>query len=370
MNNKRIISVIVGTRPNFIKVTRFKKVAETYADLELEIVHTGQHYDDKMANVFFDQFGLRPDHFLHVGQGEPFAQIAETIEKLGNHFKSTKPNLVVVVGDVNSTLAAAIAANKCGVPVAHLESGLRSHDREMPEEHNRKVADILSDIHFITEDSGLENLRAEKISESGLTFVGNTMIDTLVAFSDQIQESTIVEDIKADLDDFALVTIHRPSNVDTKEGLLLVLDVLTELSKRVKIVFTAHPRTTKRMEEFGIADDFARIEGLTILPPLSYFDFQKLVADCRLVLTDSGGIQEETTFLRKPCLTLRPNTERPSTLTIGSNTLLPFETEKIMEAVGDVLSGNYKTGEIPHLWDGKATERVMKRLVDFLESGE
>ena len=370
MKNKRRICVIVGTRPNFIKVTRFKEVAATYDDLELEIVHTGQHYDEKMASVFFDQFGLRPDHFLHVGQGEPFVQIAETIEKLGKHFQSIEPDLVVVVGDVNSTLAAAIAANKCGVAVAHLESGLRSHDREMPEEHNRKVADILADIHFITEDSGLENLRAEKIPESGLTFVGNTMIDTLVAFSNQIQESTILKDIKADQDDFALVTIHRPSNVDSKDGLLLVLDVLRELSKRLKIVFTAHPRTTKRMEEFGIADNFAAIEGLTILPPLSYFDFQKLVADCHLVLTDSGGIQEETTFLRKPCLTLRPNTERPSTLTIGTNTLLPFETDKIMMAVDAVLSGNYKTGEIPHLWDGKATERVMERLVQFLESNQ
>jgi len=370
MKSNRKICVIVGTRPNFIKVTRFKKVAATYDDLELEIVHTGQHYDDKMATVFFDQFGLRPDHFLNVGQGEPFVQIAETIEKLGNHFKSSSPDLIVVVGDVNSTLAAAIAANKCSIPLAHLESGLRSHDREMPEEHNRKVADILADIHFITEDSGLQNLRAEKISESGLTFVGNTMIDTLVAFSNQIQKSTIVEDIKAEKDEFALVTIHRPSNVDSKEGLLLVLDVLRELSKRVKIVFTAHPRTTKRMEEFRIADDFAAIESLTILPPLSYFDFQKLVTDCRLVLTDSGGIQEETTFLRKPCLTLRPNTERPSTLTIGTNTLLPFETEKVMLAVDAVLSGNYKTGEIPHLWDGKATERVMERLVQFLDSGQ
>ncbi|MCZ4409294.1 UDP-N-acetylglucosamine 2-epimerase (non-hydrolyzing) [Cryomorphaceae bacterium 1068] len=370
MQNKRRICVIVGTRPNFIKVTRFKEVAATYDGLELEIVHTGQHYDEKMASIFFDQFGLRPDHFLHVGQGEPFAQIAETIDKLGTYFRSTKPDIVVVVGDVNSTLAAAIAANKCGVAVAHLESGLRSHDREMPEEHNRKVADILADIHFITEDSGLENLRSEKISEAGLTFVGNTMIDTLVAFSSQIQESTIVKDIKADQDDFALVTIHRPSNVDSREGLLLVLDVLRELSKRVKIVFTAHPRTTKRMEEFGIADDFAAIDGLTILPPLSYFDFQKLVADCRLVLTDSGGIQEETTFLRKPCLTLRPNTERPSTLTVGTNTLLPFETARIMTSVEAVLSGNYKNGEIPHLWDGKATERVMERLVQFLEIGQ
>lgn len=370
MKSKRRICVIVGTRPNFIKVTRFKEVAATYDDLELEIVHTGQHYDEKMASIFFDQFGLRPDHFLHVGQGEPFSQIAETIEKLGKHFKSTEPDLVVVVGDVNSTLAAAIAANKCGVAVAHLESGLRSHDREMPEEHNRKVADILADIHFITEDSGLENLRAEKIPESGLTFVGNTMIDTLVAFSDDIQKSTIIEDVKAEKNEFVLVTIHRPSNVDSVEGLILVLNVLNELSKKIKIVFTAHPRTKNRMKEFAIADNFSSIEGLTILPPLSYFDFQKLVSDCRFVLTDSGGIQEETTFLRKPCLTLRPNTERPSTLTIGTNTLLPFETQKIMAATDAILRGDYKKGEIPHLWDGKATERVMERLVQFLDSGQ
>ncbi|MEM9052263.1 MAG: UDP-N-acetylglucosamine 2-epimerase (non-hydrolyzing) [Bacteroidota bacterium] len=370
MSRNRKISIVVGTRPNFIKVTRFKKVAQSYPDVEIEIIHTGQHYDEKMANIFFDQFGLRPDIFLNVSPGEPFTQIAETIEKLGALFRHSPPAIVVVVGDVNSTLAASVAANKCIIPVAHLESGLRSRDRSMPEEHNRIVADVIADLHFITEDSGLENLREEKISDRGLSFVGNTMIDTLVAFSKQIQQSAILKNIGLVGQDFVLVTIHRPSNVDNREGLHLVSKILSNLSDKLAIVFTAHPRTSKRIEEFGLSDSFESIENLHILPPLSYFDFQKLVADSKLVLTDSGGIQEETTFLQKPCLTLRPNTERPCTITLGSNTLLPFNADDIMSSVDSIIEGTYKKGEIPHLWDGKATERVLDRLVQFLDSGQ
>jgi len=368
--DKRKIAVVVGTRPNFIKVTRFKEVVAEYSDLELEIIHTGQHYDDKMANIFFDQFGLRPDVFLNVKSSTPPIQIGETIQKLSEHFEASRPNIVIVVGDVNSTLAAAIAANKCHIPVAHLESGLRSRDREMPEEHNRLVADVLADIHFITEDSGLENLRAEQKSEKGLSFVGNTMIDTLVKFSDEIESSTILEDMNLRVEEFTLVTIHRPSNVDNLDGLMMVAEILENLADKCPIVFTAHPRTQKRISEFGLDERFKSIRGLHILPPLGYFDFQKLVASCKLVLTDSGGIQEETTFLRKPCLTLRPNTERPSTIDLGTNTLLPFEVSKIDEAVDSILANEYKKGEIPHLWDGKATERVVKRLVQFLDSGQ
>jgi len=368
--NKRKVAIVVGTRPNFIKVTRFKKVALMHPDMQLEIIHTGQHYDDKMSHIFFDQFALRPDVFLNVNPTNPHAQIAETIHKLGDHFHTSKPNIVVVVGDVNSTLAAAVAANKCKIPVAHLESGLRSRDRDMPEEHNRIVADVIADIHFVTEDSGLENLRTEQISETGLAFVGNTMIDTLVAFSDQIKLSNIVQERELMGKKFALVTIHRPSNVDNYNGLVLVASILKELSKRMAIVFTAHPRTEARIEEFGLMDSFKEISSLQFLPPLGYFDFQKLVAECTLVLTDSGGIQEETTFLQKPCLTLRPNTERPCTISVGSNTLLPFDVNKIMSAVDSILHGTYKKGEIPRLWDGKATERVMDRLIQFLDNSE
>jgi UDP-N-acetylglucosamine 2-epimerase (non-hydrolysing) len=370
MNRTRKISVIVGTRPNFIKVTRFKEVVAEYADLKLEIVHTGQHYDDKMANIFFDQFGLRPDVFLNVKATKPPIQIGEAIQKLSAHFEDTRPDIVIVVGDVNSTLAAAIAANKCEIPVAHLESGLRSRDREMPEEHNRLVADALADIHFITEDSGLENLRAEQKPEQGLSFVGNTMIDTLVKFSREINSSTILKELRVERSEFALVTIHRPSNVDNKAGLEMVAEILENLADKCPIVFTAHPRTQKRISQFGLEERFHSIRELHILPPLGYFDFQKLVASCKLVLTDSGGIQEETTFLRKPCLTLRPNTERPSTIDLGTNTLLPFETSQIMRSVDSILTDQYKKGEIPHLWDGKATERVVERLVQYLDSGQ
>ncbi|MFN2429465.1 MAG: non-hydrolyzing UDP-N-acetylglucosamine 2-epimerase [Cryomorphaceae bacterium] len=366
---QRRIWIVIGTRPNFIKVTQFKKRAEKFDSLSIDIVHTGQHYDEKMARVFFDQFGLSPDVFLNVKPDHPGRQIAETILRLTDLFEAKKPDFVLVVGDVNSTLAAAIAANKCNIPIGHLESGLRSFDREMPEEHNRLVADALSDIHFVTEDSGLKNLRNEGKPERGIAFVGNTMIDTLVAFQNEIDRSDILERIKLPPGKFALVTIHRPSNVDSKAGMEMLLNVLRLLDESVTAVFPIHPRTEKNIAKFGLKDEFERLNRLVLLEPLSYFDFQKLVKESAFVLTDSGGIQEETTFLKKPCLTLRPNTERPSTTAKGTNVLLPFDVSEIEPFVADILNGNFKSGEIPAYWDGQATERVLKRIEDFFNGG-
>lgn len=369
MGKKNKIWIVVGTRPNFIKVTRFKKVAALRENIELNIVHTGQHYDDKMAQVFFDQFELRPDLFLNTKPGHPGKQIAEITASLTDLFLEKEPDLVIVVGDVNSTLAAAIAANKCEIPVAHLESGLRSFDMDMPEEHNRLVADSLADLHFVTEDSGLKNLKAEQKDQGGVAFVGNTMIDTLVGFSDKIEASGILKELDVSDEYFALVTIHRPSNVDSEEGLKMLIQILQEVGARIPIVFPIHPRTRKQISELGFDSELEKIDKLVLTGPLGYFDFQKLVKSCKFVLTDSGGIQEETTFLQKPCLTLRPNTERPSTTEIGSNVLLPFSIEKIMPIVAQVMDGTYKKGEVPALWDGFATERILDRIELFFNQG-
>jgi UDP-N-acetylglucosamine 2-epimerase (non-hydrolysing) len=360
----------VGTRPNFIKVTQFKRVAENYPDIDVQVVHTGQHYDDKMAQVFFDQFDLRPDLFLNVGADHPAKQISAIITKLSDLFVNDAPDLVIVVGDVNSTLAATIAANKCQIPVAHLESGLRSFDMEMPEEHNRLVADDLANLHFVTEDSGLENLNKEGKNSAGIAFVGNTMIDTLVAFSEQIAQAKVLETLNVEEGNFALVTIHRPSNVDNEEGLKMLIRILQNASAKIPIVFPMHPRTFNKLASFDLDEELDAIENLVVTGPLGYFDFQNLVSNCKFVLTDSGGIQEETTFLKKPCLTLRPNTERPSTVIIGSNVLLPFNLEEISPIIDQVLDGTFKKGAVPPLWDGRATYRIMERIEQFFNTGQ
>lgn len=360
------ILVVVGTRPNFIKVTRFREVAATHPDVELKIVHTGQHYDEKMSDVFFRQFNLVPDYFLNITQGSPSVQIAEIISGVAKLIEAWKPALVVVVGDVNSTMAAAIAANKAGVKLAHVESGLRSFDRTMPEEYNRIVTDDLTDIFLVTEPSGRQNLLNEGKDASRIFRVGNTMIDSMVACRGQIAASGICNALGVEQKKYILTTIHRPSNVDTKEGLALVVELMGRLAAVQKVVFPVHPRTRKTLEQNAMFRSLEESGGVVLTEPLGYFDFQKLVRDCACVVTDSGGIQEETTFLQVPCLTLRPNTERPVTIDVGSNTLLPFNTTEIMHNVDAVLAGNYKKGNIPELWDGFATERIFKVITGSL----
>lgn len=360
MRFRRILTV-VGTRPNFIKVTQFKRVASSYPGLEFRIVHTGQHFDDKMADVFFRQFNLVPDYFLEIPAASPNTQMAEIMLRLEKVFTEFKPDLVLVVGDVNSTMAASITANKMGIKLGHIESGLRSNDRTMPEEFNRIVTDQLADILFVTEQSGLDNLSEEK-NTAEIHFVGNTMIDTMVAFSNQIDASGILSELKLEGNEYVLMTIHRPSNVDTKAGLELLLQLLERLTKKYKVVFPVHPRTVKCMEQFGLSALFRSNMNLVMTEPLDYFAFQKLIRHSKFILTDSGGIQEETTFLRVPCLTLRPNTERPITVTIGSNILLPFEIDGIMECVCRIENGTFKKGEVPPQWDGHATERIFNIL--------
>jgi UDP-N-acetylglucosamine 2-epimerase (non-hydrolysing) len=361
MGRFRKIAVVIGTRPNFIKVTRFRAVALQFPELEIKIIHTGQHYDVKMTDVFFQQFNLIPDHFLGVPPGSPNSQIAEIMVRLEKVFTELKPELVLVIGDVNSTLAAALTANKMNIRIGHIESGLRSNDRGMPEEFNRLLTDELSDYLFVTEESGLRHLRAEG-KKGEVFFVGNTMIDTIVAFSQQISSSTILESLSIAESPYVLMTMHRPSNVDMKEGLELVLDLVNRLTEKYKIVFPVHPRTFKSAETYGLLNTFRNKFKLFFTEPLDYFAFQKLIKHSAFVLTDSCGVQEETTFHQVPCLTLRANTERPITVTIGSSVLLPFNINGVMQYVTQIEQGIFKRGAIPELWDGKATERIFNIL--------
>jgi UDP-N-acetylglucosamine 2-epimerase (non-hydrolysing) len=336
-------------------------VSKLYPHLDVKIVHTGQHYDEKMANIFFDQFELRPDYFLNIKPGTPIQQMAEIMTAMEDLIENTyRPDLLIVPGDVNSTLAAALVANKMGIKLAHLESGLRSNDREMPEEWNRVLVDEMADYYFVTEQSGL-NYLAEENKKGEVFFVGNTMIDTMVAFEENIQVSTIIETLSIKKD-YALMTIHRPSNVDTKEGIKTLMDLLVYLDDKMSVVFPIHPRTRQRIKSFGYENDFNKLKNIILTEPLSYFDFQKLVAKATLVLTDSGGIQEETTFRGIPCLTLRENTERPSTIEQGTNTLISFQFELIQKYIDNILNGSYKKGIIPKYWDGKATERIIELI--------
>lgn len=354
--------IVVGTRPNFIKVTRFKKVAAQRGTLEVRIVHTGQHFSANMADVFFEQFGLVPDIFLEIGAGTPLAQMAGIMEKLEPVVQNEKPDMVMVVGDVNSTLAAALVANKLSVPLAHLESGLRSFDNAMPEEHNRVLTDRITDHFFVTEQSGLDNLRKEGVPEARIHFVGNTMIDTLVAFEDGVKASPVLDELGIGAGGHVLMTIHRPATVDVKERLSELLDLITEVATARKVVFPIHPRTVKNLERYGLKEKADSIKGLVLTEPLDYFAFQKLVATCAFILTDSGGIQEESTYRRVPCLTLRPNTERPITVTMGSNELVPLDMLAVRAAIARIENGTYKKGAVPPLWDGKATERIVEVL--------
>jgi UDP-N-acetylglucosamine 2-epimerase (non-hydrolysing) len=356
------ILILVGTRPNFIKVTQFKRVAAGYPGVDLRIVHTGQHSDEKMADVFFKQFQLQPDYFLNIPMTGPAKQMGEIMIRLATLMEDTfRPDVLIVPGDVNSTLAGALVANKMNIRLAHLESGLRSFDRSMPEEINRLMTDEISDLYFVTEPSGMEHLKSEA-RKGQVHFVGNTMIDSLVAYQSEIQSSQVMEDLYLEDKKFVLMTIHRPSNVDNKEGLEKLLALITRLSDRYKIVFPIHPRTIQRMTSFGLKESFDSIRELIMSEPIGYFEFQKLIQHARFILTDSGGIQEESTFCRVPCLTLRENTERPVTITQGTNTLIPFDLNVVNQYISEIESGTYKTGEIPQLWDGKATERIMSIL--------
>lgn len=359
------IFILIGTRPNFIKVTQFKKHALNYKNVEIKIIHTGQHYDEKMADIFFRQFNLIPDYYLNILPASPNKQIAEIMAKLEDLILETgKPDILLVPGDVNSSLAGALCANKLNIKLGHIEAGLRSFDRTMPEELNRIITDELSDVYFVTEPSGLKHLTSENRDESKIHMVGNTMIDTMVAFEKEIDASPILKNLSiSESDNFVLMTMHRPATVDNKNELNKLIELINYITIKYKVIFPIHPRTIKNAKEFGLYDFIKTNENLVCTEPLDYFSFQKLIKTCSFILTDSGGIQEESTFRQKPCLTLRPNTERPVTVDEGTNTLLAFDLEKVKECIATVENGTYKKGTIPAFWDGKSTERILEALI-------
>ena len=353
------ILYVIGTRPNFVKTAPvIGALRRRHPDGRHAIVHTGQHYDRLMSEVFLEELGVpAPDFMLEVGSGSHAAQTARTMERLEPVLADERPDLVMVPGDVNSTLAAALTAVKMGIPVAHIESGLRSFDLTMPEEVNRIVADRFSEWLFLHSPEAVTNLRAEGIADERMHMVGNTMIDTLVALEERIRAAGSAAELGLEPGSYALVTLHRPALVD---GPLLGETVaqLAALAQQMPVVFPVHPRTRKMME--GLEPD---APGLHLIDPLGYLDFLSLVADAHAVLTDSGGIQEETTYLGIPCFTLRDNTERPVTITSGTNTLLGLDPAAISRIPGLLVekSGNAPSGT-PPLWDGQAAERIADAL--------
>lgn len=360
---KKILNV-VGARPNFMKILPIISELNRYRDVfDHKLVHTGQHYDSEMSSIFFKDLSLpKPDIHLGVGSGTHAVQTANIMIKFERVVLQEKPDLVIVVGDVNSTLACSIVCSKLGIQVSHVEAGLRSFDRSMPEEINRVVTDALSDFLFTTSQEADENLVREGISRDKIFFVGNVMIDTLLENRKKAESSCILEELNLKERDYAILTLHRPSNVDNRENLVKILKALNEIQRRIPIVYPIHPRTRKRLEEFSLEEDVKSIKNLRLIDPIGYLDFLRLMIDSSFVLTDSGGIQEETTFLNIPCLTLRENTERPITVEIGTNIIVGTCPKRIVEEAVNILNGNRKEGKIPPLWDGKAS----KRIVDVL----
>lgn len=355
---KKQISAIVGARPNFVKMAPILEEARRRSEFECRLVHTGQHYSPEMSKTFFDELGMpAPDVNLEIGSGSHTAQTAGVMLRLEAEWTERRPDLALVVGDVNSTVAAALVASKLGIRVAHVEAGLRSFDRRMPEETNRLVTDILSDFLFASEPSGVANLRAEGVPQEKIFLVGNVMIDTLHKFRDKAAKTVVLERLGLTSKRYAVTTLHRPSNVDATEQLVALVNMLAELARHLPIVFPVHPRTRERMERAGLLKP-----GLILTEPLGYLEFLKLTSEARLVLTDSGGIQEETTILQVPCLTMRENTERPITIEQGTNRLVGTDPQRILQAALDTLAAPPPSLPPPQFWDGKASGRILDVL--------
>jgi len=354
---KKIISV-VGARPNFMKIAPIHKAFEKYSDSITHLIcHTGQHYDEKMSKVFFEDLELPKPHFyLGIGGGTHAEQTGKIMIEFEKVLFAEKPDLVIVVGDVNSTIACTLTAAKLHIKTAHVESGLRSFDRDMPEEINRLLTDSIADYLFVTEKSGIENLKNEGINKNKIFFTGNVMIDSLVNYLQKADSSDILQKLGINKDKYVLVTMHRPSNVDDKDQLTELFDLFNEVAKIRKVLFPIHPRTMKNLDTFGIKNKLDK--NIILTDPIGYIDFLKCTKNAELILTDSGGIQEESTFLGVQCITLRTSTERPITVELGTNQLLGNDLNKAKEVTFEVLNGKLKIGSVPPLWDGKAAERI------------
>lgn len=372
MNETKMIKIVcvVGARPNFMKIAPIiKQMNSSDNRLEPFLVHTGQHYDEAMKHRFFDQLGIpEPDVDLEVGSGSHAVQTADVMKRFEPVLDEQKPDAILVVGDVNSTIACALVAVKKRVPVIHVEAGLRSGDRAMPEEINRVLTDQISDILYTTERQALDNLLKEGIAKEKVSFVGNVMIDTLLH---NVEKAVPVEETLSAIDGgevalengkgFALLTLHRPSNVDSKGSLEPLLKEMRAISEELPIIFPIHPRTSASIKKCGLAD-LIDSPNIIKLEPLGYLELLGVMSKAKLVLTDSGGIQEETTALGVPCITLRESTERPITVTEGTNIIVGTDVEMIRAAVHEVLVNGGKTGCIPEFWDGDAAKRIVSSI--------
>lgn len=370
---KKII-LVAGARPNFMKIAPILRALESYPQVQPILVHTGQHYDENMSGSFFKELGIKqPDYHLNCGSGSHAVQTATIMVKFEEVCVKESPDLVLVVGDVNSTIAAGLVAKKLHIKLTHVEAGLRSGDRDMPEEINRLATDAISDIFFTTEPEGTRNLIKEGVPEEKVHFVGHVMIDNLfyqLSNIEKIEKTLSTYSLKNRLKKpYICMTMHRPSNVDNKETLESLLNVIKKLSENSPVIFPCHPRTRKQIDIFGLSGYISFIpetgpvsSGLFLLDPLGYNDFLYLWKDAALVLTDSGGLQEETTALGIPCITMRENTERPITIECGSNVIVGADTEKILSLGKEALQRTWKNCSIPELWDGKASERIANSI--------
>ena len=352
------VTCVVGARPNFIKMAALMHEIRRRPSVDAQLVHTGQHHSPDMSESFFRELDIpEPDCNLGVPSGTPTQQTAEIMKGIEKVFTERQPDVLIVVGDVTSTLAASLVAVRMGIRIAHVEAGLRSFDRAMPEEINRILTDAISDYLFVTEASGETNLRREGVAPEKIHLVGNVMIDTLLRFREKAAQSDVLERLGLTHREYVVATLHRPSNVDVPERLSALLDMLESIGSSIPVVFPVHPRTRSRIDAAG-----RTLKGVRLIPPQGYLDFLRLTSSARLVLTDSGGIQEETTILQVPCLTLRENTERPVTVTHGTNRLITGGPSKVPEAVREVLGTPMPSHRVPDLWDGRAAERILDVL--------
>ena len=366
MSSLSTILCVVGARPNFMKIAPIVDALQQHPFLAPFLLHTGQHYDDSMKEAFFRQLGIpEPDVDLEVGSATHAVQTAQIMQRFEPVLDKVAPVAVLVVGDVNSTIACSLVASKKHVPVIHVEAGLRSYDRTMPEEINRVLTDQISDLLFTTERGARENLLREGISEDRIHFVGNVMIDALFRSLEAAVPAaqTMNRYDHPSQEEYAVLTLHRPANVDAPETLQALLQVLVEISQEIPILFPCHPRTAGRIDQYGL-HGLLKKGRVILLPPLGYLEMLGLVRSARMVLTDSGGLQEETTALGIPCITLRENTERPITVTEGTNTVVGRDPDRILQSVQEILEGGGKAGRVPELWDGRAARRIVDIIGD------
>jgi UDP-N-acetylglucosamine 2-epimerase (non-hydrolysing) len=349
-----------------MKVAPLHKAFRNYdGQIEHLICHTGQHYDEKMSKVFFNDLELpKPRFYLGVGSGSHAEQTARVMIEFEKVLQEEKPDLVIVVGDVNSTIACSLVASKLHIKVAHVEAGLRSFDRTMPEEINRLLTDSIADYLFVTEKSGLENLRREGVPENKIFFTGNVMIDSLINYLPKASALDTPSCYSLEKGKYILVTLHRPSNVDSRDYLEKLIHMLNTVSEKRKLIFPIHPRTKNNMQKFGLYDSLC--SNIILTEPIGYIDFLSLTQNAELIITDSGGIQEESTYLGIQCITVRNNTERPVTVEVGTNQLIGTDLAKVEDAALSVLNGNFKKGRIPELWDGRAADRIAEILIKQL----